>query len=93
MSTPTTGGVALILLVVVLAAIAIGVAIAVRAAARTRTPAEGEGTAARELVPELMSELRKWQAEAAYWKATAERLQRELDQRGPRRGEEPGAGR
>ena len=29
----------------------------------------------------LMVELRKWQAEAAHWKATAERLQRELDQR------------
>jgi hypothetical protein len=29
----------------------------------------------------LMAELRKWQAEAAHWKATAERLQRELDQR------------
>jgi hypothetical protein len=29
----------------------------------------------------LLAELRKWQAEAAHWKATAERLQRELDQR------------
>ena len=29
----------------------------------------------------LLTELRKWQAEAAHWKATAERLQRELDQR------------
>jgi hypothetical protein len=34
-----------------------------------------------ELVSGLMTELRKWQAEAAHWKATAERLQRELDQR------------
>ena len=35
-----------------------------------------------EVVTGLMAELRKWQAEAAHWKATAERLQRELDQRG-----------
>ena len=34
-----------------------------------------------EVVTGLMTELRKWQAEAAHWKATAERLQRELDQR------------
>jgi hypothetical protein len=34
-----------------------------------------------EVVTGLMAELRKWQAEAAHWKATAERLQRELDQR------------
>ena len=34
-----------------------------------------------EVVTGLMGELRKWQAEAAHWKATAERLQRELDQR------------
>jgi hypothetical protein len=29
----------------------------------------------------VLAELRKWQAEAAHWKATAERLQRELDGR------------
>ena len=34
-----------------------------------------------EVVTGLMAELRKWQAESAHWKATAERLQRELDQR------------
>ena len=32
-----------------------------------------------EMVAGVMTELRKWQAEAAHWKATAERLQRELD--------------
>jgi hypothetical protein len=32
-----------------------------------------------EVVTGVMAELRKWQAEAAHWKATAERLQRELD--------------
>lgn len=30
---------------------------------------------------ELAEEVRKWQAEAGYWKRTSERLQRELDQR------------
>ena len=34
-----------------------------------------------EVTSGLLTELRKWQAEAAHWKATAERLQRELDQR------------
>ncbi|HEU5034088.1 MAG TPA: hypothetical protein VFT62_04925 [Mycobacteriales bacterium] len=34
-----------------------------------------------DVVSGLLSELRKWQAEAAHWKSTAERLQRELDQR------------
>jgi hypothetical protein len=32
-----------------------------------------------EVVSGLMTELRKSQAEAAYWKSTAERLQREAD--------------
>ena len=32
-----------------------------------------------EVTTGLMAELRKWQAEAAHWKATAERLQREID--------------
>ena len=32
-----------------------------------------------EVAAGLLAELRKWQAEAAHWKATAERLQRELD--------------
>jgi hypothetical protein len=34
-----------------------------------------------EVVSGLMTELRKSQAEAAYWKSTAERLQREADER------------
>lgn len=34
-----------------------------------------------EVVSGLMAELRKWQAEAAYWKSAAERLQREVDRR------------
>jgi hypothetical protein len=35
----------------------------------------------QEVAGGLLAELRKWQAEAAHWKATAERLQRELDGR------------
>jgi hypothetical protein len=35
-----------------------------------------------EVVTGLMAELRKAQAEAAHWKAAAERLQREIDGRG-----------
>ena len=35
----------------------------------------------QEVASGLLAELRKWQAEATHWKATAERLQRELDQR------------
>jgi hypothetical protein len=34
-----------------------------------------------EVLTGLLAELRKWQAESAHWKAAAERLQRELDQR------------
>jgi hypothetical protein len=34
-----------------------------------------------DVVSGLMAELRKCQAEAAYWKSTAERLQREADRR------------
>jgi hypothetical protein len=35
----------------------------------------------QEVASGLLTELRKWQAEAAHWKATSERLQRELDRR------------
>lgn len=34
-----------------------------------------------QVVSGLLAELRKWQAEAAYWKEQAGRLQRELDER------------
>ena len=52
--------------------------------ARDRARGHGPGEAdanTDEVVAGLMAELRKWQAEAAHWKATALRLQRELDQR------------
>lgn len=34
-----------------------------------------------DVVSGLMTELRKWQAEAEHWKSTAERLQREINDR------------
>jgi hypothetical protein len=61
----------------------LAVAVAVLAA-RVRSEGRGAGrpdAVTDEVVSGLMGELRKWQAEAAHWKATAERLQREIDQR------------
>jgi hypothetical protein len=67
--------------ILVALALLVGIAYAV---ARSRTggrePGDADATTG-EVVTGLMAELRKWQAEAAHWKATAERLQRELDQR------------
>jgi len=57
---------------------------AIVAVARNRSSGQEIGKPDRmseEVVAGLMAELRKWQAEAAHWKATAERLQRELDGR------------
>ena len=62
----------------------VAVVVAIHAAARSRSAGREAGAPDRntdEVVAGLMTELRKWQAEAAHWKATAERLQRELDQR------------
>ena len=72
-----------------LAGIAVLVAIvsttvAIHMIARGRSRGQEAGVpdrATEEVVSGLMAELRKWQAETAHWKATAERLQRELDQR------------
>lgn len=61
----------------------LGVAV-VTLAARLRAGGHEPGrpdAVSEEIVTGLMSETRKWQAEAEHWKATAERLQRELDQR------------
>ena len=60
------------------------VVIAWYAAARIKTAGREIGQPDRvsdEVVTGVLAELRKWQAEAAHWKATAERLQRELDGR------------
>lgn len=54
------------------------------AAARVKTAGREVGQPDRlsdEVMTGVLDELRKWQAEAAHWKATAERLQRELDGR------------
>ena len=69
--------------IAVLAAL-VAIVVAVWAVARNRSSGHEVGTPDRmseEVVSGLMAELRKWQAEAAHWKATAERLQRELDRR------------
>ena len=69
---------ALVLVVIVLV-IAIAYVVA-KDRARGREPGQPDAVS-EEVTSGLMAELRKWQAEAAYWKSTAERLQRELDQR------------
>jgi hypothetical protein len=54
------------------------------AAARSRSRGIELGRPDRiseDVVSGLMAEPRKWQAEAAHWKSTAERLQRRLDER------------
>ena len=67
------------ILVALLAVVAVVYLIA-RDRARGRQVGAADETTG-EVVAGLMTEMRKWQAEAAHWKATAERLQRELDQR------------
>lgn len=72
----------LALLLAVLAAAAVVVAVPVWVVARRRVAAARVADpAADDLVRRLTDEVRKWQAEAAYWRSTAERLQRELDGR------------
>jgi len=69
--------------VIVLLALAI-IVIAWYAAARVKTAGRELGQpdhVTDEVMSEVVGELRKWQAEAAHWKATAERLQREIDGR------------
>ena len=69
-----------IALLVALVAVVVMVWLLARDRSRGRTIGGSDATT-DEVVSGLMAELRKWQAEAAHWKATAERLQRELDQR------------
>jgi hypothetical protein len=63
-----------------LAIVVLGWYAAARANAAGREPGQPDHVT-DEMVIGVMAELRKWQAEAAHWKATAERLQRELDGR------------
>jgi hypothetical protein len=67
------------ILVALVALVLVGYLLA-RDKSRGREPGGADATT-DEVVAGLMTELRKWQAEAAYWKSTAERLQRELDGR------------
>jgi hypothetical protein len=62
----------------------VGLVVAGYVAARRRSKGVVPGAPDRvteDVVSGLMAELRKAQAETAYWKTTAERLQREADQR------------
>ena len=64
---------------IVLAVVALVLVVKLRAG--DRQPGDPDELT-QEVAGELLAELRKYQAEAAHWKATAERLQRELDNRG-----------
>jgi hypothetical protein len=70
--------VAALLLVILLLAVALVVTV-VRAHGSAE-PGQPDHTT-DDVVSRLLDEVRKWQAEAAHWKATAERLQREVDRR------------
>jgi len=64
--------------------IALGVLVGLgyrRARRRAAAREAGSDPAGAALLAPLTEEVRKWQAEAAYWKASATRLQRELDRR------------
>ena len=75
-----TGALIGVLLLVTFVAVVTAVYVVARSRSANRQPGMPDELS-DELVSGLMTELRKWQAEAAHWKATAERLQRELDQR------------
>jgi hypothetical protein len=65
-------------------AILVGIVVAGYVASRRRAKGVVPGEPDRvtgDLVSGLMAELRKAQAETAYWKTIAERLQREADKR------------
>jgi hypothetical protein len=63
-----------------LVAAAVALVVAVRRKARDAGTEPGRPDAvSEEVVSGLLAEVRKWQAEAAYWKEQAERLQRELE--------------
>jgi hypothetical protein len=78
----TAAGVAVgaAILVAIFAVIAAGYVIAHRRSAEVVPGAPDRAT--DEVVNGLLTELRKAQAEAAHWKVTAERLQRQVDGRG-----------
>jgi len=66
--------------VVIVVAIVAGAYVISQRQARGVVPGEPDRVS-EDVVGRLMTELRKWQAEADHWKSTAERLQREIDDR------------
>jgi hypothetical protein len=73
-----------LLATIVVVGLLVGVVVAGYLASRRRSRGVVPGEPDRvtgDVVSGLMAELRKSQAELAYWKATAERLQREADER------------
>jgi hypothetical protein len=66
--------------VLVLAMVAMVLVIRRRGGPDARTSGNPDLVGA-DVVTGLMAEVRKWQAETAYWKEQAERLQRQLDER------------
>jgi hypothetical protein len=75
-----SGALAGIAVLVALVATVVAISAVARGRSRGREAGAPDSTT-DQVVSGLMAELRKWQAETAHWKATAERLQRELDQR------------
>jgi hypothetical protein len=71
---------ATLVVLVVLVGIVVGGYVMSRRGSTNVTPGEPDRVTG-DVVTGLMAELRKVQAEAAYWKTTAERLQREADER------------
>jgi hypothetical protein len=69
----------LAVLVLIIGVVSIGYVVSRRKSTVLREG--GPDRVTEDVVSGLMGELRKWQAEAAYWKNTAERLQREIDRR------------
>ena len=64
----------------VLVGLVVGGYLLSRRRAKTITPGQPDHVTG-DVVTGLMAELRKAQAEAAYWKQTAQRLQREAEER------------
>ncbi|HEX3824543.1 MAG TPA: hypothetical protein VHV79_08765 [Mycobacteriales bacterium] len=76
----TTRVLATLLVVVVLVGVVVAGYVMSRRRAKDVVPGAPDRMSG-EVVSGLMTELRKSQAEAAYWKSAAQRLQREADER------------
>jgi hypothetical protein len=74
----TAGELGTLVVIAILVALVAGGYLTSRRRAKGIIPGEPDRVSA-DVVSGLMTELRKSQAESAYWKSTAERLQREAD--------------